>query len=49
MIGDLATVFDVLESSHQYKHIGAIKLRFGANFDKTRGSIVASLVGFDWF
>ena len=48
MIGDLITIFYVLESSHQYEHIGAIKRRLGANFDKTRGSIVTGLVGFDW-
>ena len=44
MRGDLAIVFDVLELSHQYKHDGSIKRRFGKNFDKTRDSTV---VGFD--
>ena len=41
-------VFDVLKLSRQYEHDGAIKRRFGENFDKTQDSIVTDLVGFDW-
>ena len=45
MRGLLTIVFDVVELSLQYERGGVIKNQFEEDFDKSRGSTVAGLVG----